>query len=461
MSVEMMAPPLFPDQTNGRQPPVALEAEISVLGACLIDPDAVAKAAEALPNDAAFYKEVHRRIYRAMIRMFERGDVVDPTTLAEELNQAGEMEQVGGLPYLAELLDAVPTAANIEYHARIVAERSVLRRLITAHSEGIQNCYNPGERTVQEILDDAERGIMEVGNTRSTGRMTVVAEAMGPAFAKIEEAQNAEGGITGVPTGFTDLDYMTGGYQPGNLVIVAGRPSMGKSSIAVGSILAAAVGQNKKTAVHSFEMTEDELVHRMLCWEGMVDLHRLLRGGLQDDDYRRLTDASAMIHKAPIWIEDQGRPTVLDVRARSRRLAAEQDGLDLIVVDYLQLMHGRSGENRNQEVSEITRGLKELARELRCPVIALSQLSRKPEERGDKRPQLSDLRDSGAIEQDADIVMFVHRPEYYDPKNPELAGVAELIIGKQRQGPTGTVELHFRKECARFEDVTRGERPGF
>lgn len=452
----MAPPPLFTDAAD-RQPPVAIEAEVSVLGACLMDPDALSKVAELLPAEDAFYREGHRRMYRAMLRIFGRSEPVEPTSLMEELRKTGDLEAAGGGLYIAELLDAVPTAANVSYHARLVSDRAILRRLISAQTEGVRDCFEPGERSVQEILDEAERRIMEVGTARSTGRMAGMREAMGPALEIVEEAQRSEGGVTGVPTGFRELDNMTGGFQPASLIVLAARPSMGKSALAVGHILAAAVQHQKKVAVFSYEMTKEEIVHRMLSWEGMVPLGRLIRGGLQDDDYNRLHTASALIHAAPVWMEDKGRPTVLDVRARARRLVSESDGLDLLIVDYLQLMHGRSGENRNQEISEITRGLKELARELHVPVIALSQLSRKPEERGDKRPQLSDLRDSGAIEQDADLVMFLHRPEYY-LKEAEIAekglrGKAELIIGKQRNGPTGTVDLFFRSECARFEDA--------
>lgn len=451
----VLAPPLFPDAAE-RQPPTAIEAEASVLGACLQDPEAIIKAAELLPDDSAFYREPNRRAYRAMLRIFEQGNEVEATGLAEELKKTGDLAAVGGLSYIADLLDAVPTAANVEYHARLVSERAVLRRLISAQTAGVRDCYEPGERTVEEILDEAERRIMEVGSGRLSGRMPGIREAMGPALAAVEEAQRSKSGITGIGTGFRDLDRMTGGFQPSNLILLAGRPSMGKSAVAVGHMLAAATDQGKRVAVFSYEMTKEEIVHRMLCWKGIVDLGHLLRGGLNDDEYVRLREASTLIHGAPIWIEDEGRPTVMDIRTRARRLTSEQGDLGLIVVDYIGLMYGSNRENRNQEIGEISRGLKALARELHVPVVALSQLSRKPEDRSDKRPQLSDLRDSGSLEQDADLVMFVHRPEYY-MKEAEAAaegvrGLAELILAKQRNGPTGSIDLFFRRESARFED---------
>ena len=445
-----------------RQPPYAPEAEISVLGGMLIDGDAVARALEVV-DDSMFYREANRRIFRSMARLFQRGQVIDPITISEELKKTDELEFVGGLAYLAELLDAVPTAANIEYHARIVRERALLRKLIEAASQTIRDAYEPGERTVEEVLDQAEHHIFQVAQSHDREGFVWIKKILYPTFEKIEQIQAAAGGITGIPTGFSDLDEMTGGFQRGDLVIVAARPSMGKTAMVTGVALHASITHQIPTAVFSLEMSKEQLVQRMLCSEALVDLGKLLRGRLSDDDYVRLAQAAGHLNTASIWIDDSGALSVLEMRAKARRLKAEQPDLGLIVVDYLQLMNGGAGnqENRQQEVSAISRGLKGLAKELGVPIISLSQLSRAPEQRADHRPQLSDLRESGSLEQDADLVMFLYRPEYYVTKEEAaekgLQGKAELIIGKQRNGPTGTVDLFFRKECTRFENFTRQE----
>jgi replicative DNA helicase len=450
-------------RTADRQPPYAAEAEVSVLGAMLIDPDAVAKAVEIV-DDSMFYREGHRRIYRSMARLFQRGEVVDPTTVVEELKKTDELEQAGGLPYLGELLDAVATAANIEYHARIVRERALMRRLIGASSEIIQEVYQPGERTVEELLDAAEHRIFQVAQSHDRQGFVWLKKILYPTFERIEQLQAAQGGITGVGTGFPDLDDKTGGFQNGDLIILAARPSMGKTALVISFLLHAAITGQTPVALFSLEMSKEQLVQRMLCSEALVDLGRLLRGRLTDDDFVRLAQAAGHLNTAPIWIDDSGSLTALEMRGKARRLKAEQPDLGLIVVDYLQLMQGgsRNAENRQQEVSEISRNLKALSKELGVPVIALSQLSRAPEQRTDHRPQLSDLRESGSIEQDADLVMFLYRPEYYlsdvEAQEQGLAGKAELIIGKQRNGPTGIVGLFFRKESTRFESFTPAER---
>jgi replicative DNA helicase len=454
---------VVPFRPPDRQPPWAAEAEVSVLGGMLIDGDAVAKAVEAI-DESMFYREGHRRIFRAMARLFQRGEVVDPTTLAEELTQTNEIDQAGGLPYLAELLDAVPTAANIEFHARIVRERALMRRLIEASSDIIRDVYEPGERSVNELLDLAEHKVFQVAQSHERQGFVWIKKILYPTFERIEQLQAAQGGITGVATGFTDLDNKTGGFQKSDLVIIAARPSMGKTALVVSLLLHAAISQQTPVALFSLEMSKEQLVQRMLCSEALVDLGRLLRGRLTDDDYVRLAQAAGHLNTAPIWIDDSGALSVLEMRGKARRLKAEQPELGMIIVDYLQLMHGggRTAENRQQEVSEISRGLKALAKELGVPVIALSQLSRAPEQRSDHRPQLSDLRESGSIEQDADLVMFLYRPEYYlsdiEAQEKGLAGKAELIISKQRNGPTGIVDLFFRKESTRFESYTPAER---
>jgi replicative DNA helicase len=428
-----------------RQPPYAPEAEISVLGGMLIDSEnAVPKAIE-LVDDTMFYREANRRVFRSMVRLFQRGEVIDPVTLSEELNKTDELEAIGGMMFLSELLDAVPTAANIEYHARIGRELALLRRLIEVASQIIRDSYESGEKSVEEVLDAAEQRIFQVAQSHEREGFVWIKKILYPTFEKIEQLQASKGGITGVPSGFSSLDDMTGGLQRGDLVIVAARPSMGKTALVTGMALHAAIANQVPCAMFSLEMSKQQVVQRMLCSEGLVDLGRLLRGRLQDDDFGRLAQAAGHLNTAPLWIDDSGSVSILEMRAKARRLKADQPELGLIVVDYIQLMTaGGDSENRQQEVSAISRGLKALAKELNVPIVALSQLS--------------DLRESGSIEQDADLVMFLYRPEYYVPANEAqekgLQGKAELIISKQRNGPTGICELYFRKECARFESFT-------
>jgi len=449
-----------------RQPPFSPEAEVSVLGGMLIDRDAVARSVEII-RDSMFYREAHRRLYRAMVRLFERGDVIDVITLSEDLKKTGELEAAGGLPYLAELLDAVPTAANIEFHAKIVREKALLRHLIEAASIIIRDVYDQGERSVEQVLDEAEQRIFKVAQSHDRGGFLWIKEILWPTFEHIERLQESKSGITGVSTGFPDIDRLTSGLQKGDLCIVAGRPSMGKTAWVMNVAQNAAIEHNIPVALFSLEMSKEQLVQRMLCSEGRVDSQRLRRGELTDEEYKRLAAAAGHLNTAPVWIDDSPGSTVLEMRAKARRLKAETD-IGLLVIDYMQLMasHGRT-ESRVQEVSEISRGLKALARELEVPVVALSQLSRAPEQRTDRRPQLSDLRESGSIEQDADLVMFLYRPEYYygtvDKDGNSLEGKAELVISKQRNGPTGTVELFFHKAYTRFDSVTArepGEFPG-
>jgi replicative DNA helicase len=453
--VATMAPP-------DRQPPYSLEAETSVLGGMLIDGDAVARAIEIV-DESMFYREANRRIFRSMTRLFQRGEVVDALTISEDLKKTDEIDAIGGMAYLAELLDAVPTAANIEYHAKIVRERALLRRLIDAGSTIIRDAYEVGERTVEEVLDEAEQKIFQVAQSHDREGFVWIKKVLYPTFERIEQLQAARGGITGVGSGFQDLDELTGGFQKGDLVILAARPSMGKTSLVVGVALHAAIMHQTPVAIFSLEMSKEQIVQRMLCHEGLVDLGALLRGRLSEDDYVRLAQAAGHLNTAPIWIDDSGGLTPIEMRAKARRLKADQPNLGMIVLDYIQLMGGSgfSAENRQQEVSQISRSLKALAKELGVPILALSQLSRAPEQRTDHRPQLSDLRESGALEQDADVVMFLYRAERYvtaqEAEEKGLTGKAELIIGKQRNGPTGTVDLFFRKESTRFESFTTRE----
>ncbi len=457
----MEASPNLAQAVFDRTPPFSLEAETAVLGGMLIDRDAVPRAVEFL-NDSMFYREANRRLYRAMVRLFERGDVIDVITVSEELKKTGEMESAGGFDYLAALVDAVPTAANLEYHARIVRDKALLRRLVEQSSQIIRDVYDQGEREVDEILDQAEARIFRVAESHKRQGFVWIKEVLWSAFEHIERLQESDSGITGVATGFRDLDRITTGLQKGDLAIVAARPSMGKTSWVLNVTANAAISNNIPVAVFSLEMSSEQLVQRLLCAEGRIDALKLRRGWLSPEEHQRLAAAAGHLNTAPIWIDDAPGSNVLEIRAKARRLQSElrADGKDLgmVVIDYMQLMSGAGRtESRVQEVSQISRGLKALARELEVPVVALSQLSRGPEQRTDKRPMLSDLRDSGSIEQDADIVMFLYRPEYYasPDKREELEGKAELIVSKQRNGPTGVVELFFQKAYTRFDSVQR------
>ena len=462
----MEASPNFAQTVFDRTPPFSLEAETAVLGGMLIDRDAVPKAVEFL-NESMFYREANRRLYRSMVRLFERGDVIDVITVSEELKKTGEMESSGGFDYLAALVDAVPTAANLEYHARIVRDKALLRRLVEQSSQIIRDVYDQGERDVDEILDEAEAKIFQVAESHKRKGFVWIKEVLWSTFEHIERLQESATGITGVATGFQDLDRMTTGLQKGDLAIVAGRPSMGKTSWVLNVTANAAISNNIPVAIFSLEMSSEQLVQRLLCAEGRIDALKLRRGRLSPEEHQRLAAAAGHLNTAPIWIDYAPGSNVLEIRAKARRLQSElrADGKDLgmIVIDYMQLMSGAGkSESRVQEVSQISRGLKALARELEVSVVALSQLSRGPEARTDKRPMLSDLRDSGSIEQDADIVMFLYRPEYYASaeKREELEGKAELIVSKQRNGPTGVVELFFQKAYTRFDSVQRGPGGG-
>ncbi|HSG46285.1 MAG TPA: replicative DNA helicase [Longimicrobiales bacterium] len=451
-----------------RRPPYSAEAEVSVLGGMLLDRDAVARAVEVL-DASMFFKESHRVIFRSMSRLFERGDVIDAVTLHEDLQRTGEVDRAGGLEYLAELMDAVPTAANIEYHARIVREKALLRRLIDASQEIIRDAFAPGEREVEAVLDQAEARIFQVAQSHEREGFVRIKDLLWPTFEEIERLQESGSPVTGVPSGFTDLDKMTTGLQKGDLVIVAARPSMGKTSWVMNVAANAAIEHRRPVAIFSLEMSKQQLLKRLLSAEGRIDAQHLRRGGMTAEDHKRLATAAGHLNTAPIWIDDSPGLSVLEIRAKSRRLVsdiqAEGGELGLIIIDYLQLMGSEKAESRVQEVSQMSRGLKALARELEVPVIALSQLSRAPEQRNDKRPMLSDLRESGSIEQDADVVMFLFRPEYYfgpvDNEGNSIEGVSELIVAKQRNGPTGSVPLFFHKAYTRFDSLQRdGGGPG-
>ena len=456
--VEFSIAPPARDPYSERKPPYSEDAEQAVLSAMLMDRDAVDRVAEIV-DDTMFFREGNRRIYRAMAALSERGDVIDPLTLSEELQRRNELTASGGKDYIGFLVDAVPTAANVEYHARIVREKALRRRLIEVSTQIVSEAFE-SSAPAGELLDAAEHKIFEVNRARGAEGFTRIKELLWPTMENIERLQRGGESITGVPSGFKDLDELTAGFQQSDLVIVAARPSMGKTAFVLNIAQNAALDKNIPVAFFSLEMSKESLVQRLLTSEGRVDAQRLRKGKLHDDEFVRLGRAAGMLSHAPIWIDDTPGISLLEMRSKARRLKTDND-IGMIVVDYLQLMTGPTNqESRQQEISYISRSLKSLARELKVPVVALSQLSRAPEQRTgeNKRPQLSDLRESGAIEQDADLVMFIYRQEMYDgPVDKDgnsLEGRAEIIVGKQRNGPTGFVNLYFNKTYTRFENFS-------
>jgi replicative DNA helicase len=457
------------DPYRDRRPPYSEDAEQAVIAAMLMDADAIMRAAEYL-DDTMFYREGHRRIFRAMVAVTERGEIVDPLTLADELGRRGELEASGGKDYLAFLQDAVPTSANVEYHAKIVREKALLRRLIEVSTNIVAEAFE-ARTTAAELIDEAESRIFQVAQAQGNQGFTRIKELLWPAMERIEAVSREGRTVTGVPTGFRDLDELTSGFQPSDLVIIAARPSMGKTAFTLNIAQYVAIEPKEPipVAFFSLEMSKDALVQRMLTSEARIDAQKLRTGKLRDDDFPRLARAAGILSHAPIYIDDTPGITVLEMRAKARRLKADV-GIGLVIVDYLQLMTGPAGsENRQQEVSQISRGLKGLAKELGVPVVALSQLSRAVEQRAGSekgRPVLSDLRESGAIEQDADLIIFLFREEVYAErengqlKDPAVEGRAEVIIGKQRNGPIGTVPLFFHKQYTRFENRTDRQYEG-
>ena len=437
--------------------PHNLEAEKCVLGAILINNPSFNQAAEVI-DAQDFFRDAHRRIFDKMVALQERSEPVDLVTLKDELTRSGDLDDVGGPAYIASLTDGVPRSANVEYYAKIVKEKSTLRRLIQSATEVLGRAYD-AEEDADELLDQAERSIFQIAEHRLRSGFVRVGEMVDQGYQLIEKLQQHKGLVTGVPSGFVELDEMTSGFQRSDLVIVAARPSMGKTSLVLNMALHAGIEAGKTVGIFSLEMAREQLFLRMLTSEARVDAHRFRGGFLGEQDYARLVEAFARLHDAKVYIDDTPGVGILEMRAKCRRLKLER-GLDLIIVDYLQLMQGRGRfENRQQELASISRSMKILAKELDVPILALSQLSRAPESRGDHRPQLSDLRESGALEQDADVVIFIFREDMYnadgEPK-PENAGTAEIIIGKQRNGPTGTVRLAFLKQYTRFENLARG-----
>ena len=440
-----------------RVPPHSIEAEQSVLGGLLLDNQAWDRMGD-LVTDSDFYRDEHRRIFRQIRNLLERSKPADVVTVAEALDAAGEGEQTGGLAYLGELAANTPSAANIRRYAEIVRERSVLRQLVATADEIAADALNPLGRDAETLLDEAESkifAIAEAGAGHSDG-FVHINPLLTQVVERIQELHDRDNpsDITGIPTGYVDLDRMTSGFQAGDLIIVAGRPSMGKTAFALNIAESVAVETGLPVGIFSMEMGGTQLAMRMLASIGRLDSHRVRSGRLTDDEWSRLSFALGKLHEAPIYIDETGGLTPANLRARARRLARQYGGkLGLLVIDYIQLMSSnRQGENRATEVSDISRAIKSLAKELQVPIVALSQLSRKVEERNDKRPMMSDLRESGAIEQDADVILMMYREEYYKPDTPDK-GIAEVIIGKQRNGPTGTVRLTFLGEYTRFESL--------
>jgi replicative DNA helicase len=439
---------------ESRTPPHSIEAEQSVLGSILLDNETYASL-EGVVTAGHFYKEAHRKIFRAIERLFRRGDPMDLVTLTEELRQSGELESVGSVPYLIGLADSVPTAAYADSYARIVLEKATLRELIAASGRIMQLAYDQAG-PLDEVLDLAEQNIFDLATKKRRAHFEGMTTLVTETFAHINELFANPDPVSGMRTGFRELDSMTAGLQPSSLNVLAARPSMGKTALALSIAMNAALHGGISIGIFSLEMSAVQLVTRMLCSEARVDMSRVRNGQLSDRDFQRLADTAGRMSEARVFIDDNPDLTVMELRSRARRLTAEHD-LGLLVVDYLQLMSAgtrSTSENRQQEISAISRGLKALARELDIPILVLSQLSRAVESRPNKRPMLSDLRESGAIEQDADLVMFIYRDDYYDPQS-EKHGIAEVIIGKQRNGPTGTLELQFHNAHVRFNDLAR------
>lgn len=441
----------FKEEKFGRLPPHSIEAEEAVLGALLIDNNAISRVIESLRPDS-FYKQAHKFIYSAIVKLFNDNEPIDIVSVSEYLRDIDKLEYVGGRAYVNDLALAVVTSANVEYYAKIVSEKSVLRELIKAGSEIA--CLGYEDEQMEKAVDTAEQLIFSIAQRKVATNLVPIGDLVLDGYNLIEKRYNSRDELIGVPSGFYDLDQLTAGFQKSDLIILAARPSMGKTAFALN--IAQEVGIKKKipVAIFSLEMSKEQLVQRMLCSEAEIDSNRLRTGHMHAEDWAKLSKAMGEMGDCPIFIDDSPGATVTDIRAKCRRLCLEQGELGLIIIDYLQLMEGSGSKklDRVQEISQISRGLKNLARELRTPIIALSQLSRAVEARQNKKPMLSDLRESGSIEQDADIVMFIYREEYYDADNIDKKGKAEVIVAKQRNGPVGTVELLFQGSITKFKN---------
>ncbi len=438
-----------------RIPPQNLEAESAVLGSMLLEESAISSAMELLKEDD-FYKDANRKIFSVICHLYSKNKAVDLLIVTEELKKQNDLDDIGGPAYLASLTTSVPTAANVEYYAKIVKEKSILRKLIDTATQVITQGYESDHENVEIILDRAEKMIFDITSKKVEPSFTPLKDIIKDSIETIDNLYQNKTHVTGLPTGFTDFDIQTAGLQPSDFIVIAGRPSMGKSSFALNLIENIAVKENIPVAIFSLEMSKEQLVQRLLCSHARVPIHKVRTGYLSQSDWPNLTNAAGHLSEAPIYIDDTPGISVLELRAKARRLKSHHN-IRLILIDYLQLMQGSGdSESRQQEISEISRSLKALARELDIPVIAISQLSRKSEDRTDKRPLLSDLRESGAIEQDADLVVLLFRQEYYYP-NEENKGKAEVIIAKQRNGPVGMIPFTFIKEYTRFESCAYQE----
>jgi len=452
-------PASTPAVLGGRVPPQNLEAEQSVLGTILLKDQSLGTVLEILVPDN-FYRQTHKLIFEAMIQLFEKNEPQDLITVTNQLKNNNKLDEIGGAAYLAMLTSMVPVTANLAHYARIIHQKAVLRNLIQVNTEIASRCYDE-QGDIDTLVDEAEQAIFEIASSKSSQGFTSMSQAIPAAFKTIEKLYERKELITGVATGYAEMDKMTAGLQPSDLIILAARPSMGKTALAMNIAQHAALVDKVGVGIFSLEMSHEQLIMRLLCSVGRIDSQKIRTGKLHPEDWPKLSRAVGMLEHAPIYIDDTPNISVLEMRAKVRRLAA-QHNIGMILVDYLQLMRGRnSSENRTQEISEISRALKAMAKELKIPVLALSQLNRGLENRTDKRPMMSDLRESGAIEQDADVICFIYRDEVYNKgeDNPEK-GRAEIIIGKQRNGPTGTFKLTFLKEFTLFENMSHYDDPG-
>ncbi|MBB6629935.1 replicative DNA helicase [Clostridium algidicarnis] len=426
--------------------PQNTEAEQSVLGSMIIDKTSIAQAVEVLRSED-FYRDAHKVIFQAILELYQKDAPVDMITLIEHLRSIEKLENSGGITYITEISNSVPSTANLQSYIKIVEDKSMLRKLIRSSTEIIENSYNKQDN-VEEVLDFAEKKIFDIAEKRTTSDFESISSVLERGFLEIERLFNNKGDITGVPTGFPELDSKTSGFQSGDMVLIAARPSMGKTTFALNIAQYASLRANKSVVIFSLEMSKEQLGYKLLCAEANVDMLKLRTGNLEDQDWENIARASGPLAASKIYIDDTPGITVMEMRSKCRRIKIEH-GIDMIIIDYLQLMSGSGSESRQQEVSEISRSIKALAKEMKCPIIALSQLSRAPEQRADHRPMLSDLRESGSIEQDADIVMFLYRDEYYN-KETEEKNIAECIISKQRNGPVGTVKLAWLGQYSKF-----------
>ncbi len=442
------------EQTSGRVPPQAMDVEMSVLGAMLLEKEAISRSLEIL-DETAFYKPAHTKIFKAIISLFEKNEAADSITVVEELRRAGHLDDVGGPLYISDLTMRVTSAANVEYHAKIVLEKALLRNLITTSTEITSRAFNEQD-DVLDLLDEAENKIFQISEKRMKKTFVPMKEAVFSTMEMLESIHGKHSGVTGVPSGFTALDSMTGGFQNSDLIIVAARPSMGKTAFVLSLARNAAVEHEKSIGFFSLEMSTQQLVLRLICAEARVDAQSVRTGRLPEEQWRNLSTRIGKLYNAKIFIDDTPALSILELRAKARRLKAEHN-ISIIIIDYLQLMTGpKNAQSREQEISHISRSLKALAKEINIPVVALSQLNRAVETASDKRPMLANLRESGALEQDADVVLFIHRPEKYGLTRDDgssAQGIAEIIVGKQRNGPTGDVELAFINQYARFDNL--------